>query len=88
MPLKIKRRMDFRRIPYFFGCPGTTAYDWDGATISQKWYYNAGTKGQEYYSQGNHNLTTGDVEGDGKDEIIEDSCAVDRFGLLQFQQHC
>ena len=33
-----------------------TAYDWDGKTLSQRWYYNAATSGQECYGQGNHNI--------------------------------
>lgn len=62
-----------------------TAYDWDGKTLSQRWYYNAATSGQECYGQGNHNISAGDVDGDGFDEIIEGSCAVDHNGKFMYR---
>ena len=62
-----------------------TAYDWDGKTLSQRWYYNAATSGQECYGQGNHNISAGDVDGDGFDEIIEGSCAVDHDGKFMYR---
>lgn len=62
-----------------------TAYDWDGKTLSQRWYYNAATSGQECYGQGNHNISAGDVDGDGFDEIIEGSCAVDHDGTFMYR---
>ena len=34
------------------------------------------------YAQGNHNLTVGDVDGDGMDEIIYGSAAIDHDGTL------
>ena len=62
-----------------------TAYDWDGKTLSQRWYYNVATSGQECYGQGNHNISAGDVDGDGFDEIIEGSCAVDHDGKFMYR---
>ena len=62
-----------------------TAYDWDGKTLSQRWYYNAATSGQECYGQGNHNISAGDVDGDGFDEIIEGSCAIDHDGKFMYR---
>lgn len=62
-----------------------TAYDWDGKSLTQRWYYNAATSGQECYGQGNHNLSAGDVDGDGFDEIIEGSCAVDHDGKFMYR---
>ncbi|HOG69458.1 MAG TPA: hypothetical protein PK366_08770, partial [Fibrobacteraceae bacterium] len=62
-----------------------TAYDWDGKTLSQRWYYNSPTKGQECYGQGNHNISAGDVDGDGYDEIIEGSCAIDHNGKFMYR---
>jgi rhamnogalacturonan endolyase len=62
-----------------------TAYDWDGKTLSQRWYYNAATKGSECYGQGNHNVSAGDVDGDGKDEIIEGDCAIDHDGKFMYR---
>jgi len=62
-----------------------TAYDWDGKSLTQRWYYNAATSGQECYGQGNHNISAGDVDGDGFDEIIEGSCAVDHDGKFMYR---
>ena len=62
-----------------------TAYDWDGKTLSQRWYYNAATSGQECYGQGTHNISAGDVDGDGFDEIIEGSCAIDYNGKFMYR---
>lgn len=62
-----------------------TAYDWDGKTLSQRWYYNAATKGSECYGQGNHNISAGDVDGDGFDEIIEGACAIDHNGKFMYR---
>lgn len=36
------------------------------------------------YGNGNHNLTVGDVDGDGKDEIVWGACAVDDDGKLMY----
>ena len=36
------------------------------------------------YGNGNHNLSVGDVDGDGKDEIIYGSCAFDHDGSLLY----
>ena len=36
------------------------------------------------YGNGNHNLTVGDVDGDGKDEIVWGSCAIDNDGKLLY----
>lgn len=62
-----------------------TAYDWDGKSLTQRWYYNAATSGKECYGQGNHNISAGDVDGDGFDEIIEGSCAIDHDGKFMYR---
>ena len=61
------------------------AYDWDGSTLTQRWYYNAATKGSECYGQGNHNISAGDVDGDGFDEIVHGACAVDHNGKFMYR---
>ena len=62
-----------------------TAWDWDGTTLKQRWAYDAKTSGSECYSQGNHNLSVGDVDGDGYDEIIHGACAIDNNGKFMYR---
>lgn len=56
------------------------AFDFDGKKLKQRWFFDSDVEGSEYYGQGNHNLRVGDVDGDGKDEIIYGSCAIDHDG--------
>ncbi len=57
------------------------AFDWDGKQLKQRWVFDSNDKGNKNYAgQGNHNLRVGDVDGDGCDEIIYGSMAVDNNG--------
>lgn len=57
------------------------AYDWRDGKLTEKWVFDTKTPGNEKYKgQGNHNLRVGDVDGDGCDEIIYGSCAIDHDG--------
>ncbi|MBQ5336076.1 MAG: rhamnogalacturonan lyase [Oscillospiraceae bacterium] len=64
------------------------AYDWNGSKLTQRWFfdsYDGGTDKQgkpnnNYSGQGNHNLVSADVDGDGFDEIIYGSCTIDHDG--------
>ena len=57
------------------------AFDWDGKRLKQHWVFDSNNPGCEGYAgQGNHNLRVGDVDGDGCDEIIYGSCAIDHDG--------
>ena len=62
-----------------------TAWNWNGTTLTQKWAFDAKTSGASGYGQGNHNLSAGDVDGDGKDEIIEGACAINDDGTLMYR---
>ena len=59
----------------------------DGSVVASKltraWTFDSddGTAGNRgYRGQGNHSVSAGDVDGDGKDEIIYGACAIDHDG--------
>lgn len=57
------------------------AFDWDGKELKKHWTFDSNNPGcADYAGQGNHNLRVGDVDGDGCDEIIYGSCAIDHDG--------
>lgn len=57
------------------------AFDWDGKKLKNRWVFDSNNPGcKDYAGQGNHNLRVGDVDGDGCDEIIYGSCAIDHDG--------
>lgn len=61
------------------------AWNWDGKTLSQKWFFDSNSSGNgKAAGQGNHNLSVGDVDGDGFDEIIQGSSAIDHDGKLMY----
>ncbi len=55
------------------------AFDWNGKSLTQRWVFDS-NQNPNYAGQGNHNLRVGDVDGDGCDEIIYGSCAIDHNG--------
>ena len=64
------------------------AWDWNGKELKQHWVFDTNNEGvgkdgkplRSYAGQGNHNLRVADVDGDGCDEIIYGSMAVDHDG--------
>ncbi len=61
------------------------AYDFDGKNLTQRWIHDSTTDGKGAYGQGNHNLSVGDVDDDGYDEIIYGACAIDQDGKLLYR---
>lgn len=67
---------------YDIGCPTVlAAYDIKDDKLIKKWVFRADKyQNIEYTNQGNHNLGVGDIDGDGRDEIVYGACAIDHDG--------
>ncbi len=66
---------------YYPGRTVIAAWNWDGKKLSKYWTFDTKEeKWRKFDGQGFHSLRVGDVDADGKDEIIYGSMVVDHDG--------
>ena len=57
------------------------AWDYRGGKLVRRWLFDSAAPGNEKFAgQGNHQLSAADVDGDGRDEVIYGSMAIDDDG--------
>ncbi len=61
------------------------AYDWDGTTLKERWVSRNITSGEGLYGEGAHWIAVGDCDGDGFQEIVYGSAALDHDGSLLYR---
>ena len=58
-----------------------TAWNWRGGQLTKVWEFDSNNTGNSnFVSQGNHNMTVGDMDNDGKDELCNGASAIDNDG--------
>ena len=65
----------------YYGRSVLAAWDWRNHTLSNRWTFDSQDGTNPYSGMGNHNLSVGDVDQDGKDEIVYGSMCVDDNGV-------
>ena len=63
------------------------AWDWRDGKLTSRWVFDSNDNNKSYEYQGNHQMTVGDVDGDGKDEIFNGSSAIDDDGKGLYTNH-
>ena len=60
------------------------AWDWRNGKLTRRWTFDSSSStpgNNKYVAQGNHQMSVGDVDGDGKDEICNGASTIDDNGM-------
>ncbi len=69
----------------YYAAAYMVAFDFDGKNLKERWRLESTVDGTGIFGEGNHNLSVGDLDGDGKDEIVFGSAAVNPDGTLRYR---
>ncbi len=61
------------------------AVDFKDGKLQEVWFHESKVKDKELWGEGAHSLTVGDVDGDGKDEIVYGGGCLDHDGKLLYR---
>lgn len=61
------------------------AWDWRDGKLTQRWTHDSPTSGSGAYGQGAHYFSVGDVNNDGKDDIIYGAATIGSDGKLLYR---
>jgi rhamnogalacturonan endolyase len=65
----------------YYARTAIAAWDYRGGKLTRRWLFDSAAPGNgDYGNRGNHQLSIADVDGDGRDEVIYGSMAVDDDG--------
>ncbi|NJP89611.1 rhamnogalacturonan lyase [Nonomuraea sp. FMUSA5-5] len=56
------------------------AWDFRNGTLTKRWTFDSNAAGAQYAGQGSHSLSVGDIDQDGRDEIVYGAMAVNDNG--------
>lgn len=76
------------KTPYILACRGTyklmvvDAWQLNGTKLERAWRWDGDEENPVVRSMGAHNMVCGDVDGDGRDEVLLGSCMLDDNGTL------
>ena len=69
----------------YYTCAFVAAYDFDGEQLTERWVSRNTTKGSGLWGEGAHWISVADCDGDGNQEIVYGSAALDDDGSLLYR---